>query len=147
MLDNAQISGDHIMFAINWESSDANCDVDMWIGSKGSNEELNYNNMETPFGRLFRDVRQSGSISGDGDDYRNWECARINHVSLEDLTLWLNVYETKAPAKIRLIGVCGGKRSEKVIAMNVSQGDHAAARLQRDRSEVWTHIPLASKND
>jgi hypothetical protein len=63
---------------------------------------------------------------------------------LEDLTLRLNVFETKAPAKNRLIGVHNGKRSEKILEFNVSQGDRAEGSSRRDQSLAWKLIPLRS---
>jgi len=136
----AEHNQDKIAFAINWESADRECDIDMRILSSGSSQELNYVHKKTSFGKLFRDVRSSGSISDDGSNFRNWEWAEINHNRLKDLTLWLNAYRTQKPATVRVICVWKGQRHEQTIKI-AGPGDKGGAFL-RSWSAAWHKVNL-----
>ena len=50
------------LIAINWSSNDPEADLDLWIGGSQFGDELNYKNMETPFGKLIRDVKHPGEF-------------------------------------------------------------------------------------
>ena len=142
----AERTKDHIVLAINWTSEHPACDIDMWVRSAGASDELYYGNRQTSFGTLYRDVRSSGSISGDGDDYENWECVRIEHNRAEDLTLWLNVFSTRGPATVRVIGVWNGRRRERTVHLPVSQGDGAVGSNDRESSVYWRRIGLRTRS-
>ena len=136
-LADAEANRDVIGLAINWESQDPSCDLDLYVTSRGETGELYFRQKETSFGRLFRDVTSSGTISGDGSNYQNWEWARINHNRWDDLTVWVNVYSSQKPATVRFIRVLNGQREERTFRFHPNPSDAGAA---RDRSSLWWKV-------
>jgi len=143
VIREAEKSSDEILLAINWASADPHSDLDLWIRSKGADEEMNFTRMQTSFGELIRDVRHAGSVAGDGADFQKWEMARITHNRLTDITLWLNAFNTNSPVSVRLITVWNGRRGDHVFEWNVSQGDMGHNASQRGASNAWRQIALS----
>ena len=137
VLADAEANRNVIGLAINWESQDPRCDLDLYVTSRGESEELHFQQKQTRFGQLFRDVTSSGTISGDGSNYQNWEWARINHNRWQDLTVWVNVYRSQKPATVRFIRVLNGRREERTFRFNPNP-DHRDA--PRDRSSLWRKV-------
>ncbi len=147
MIQQAQANTDKIFLAINWVTvgqGGEQCDIDLWIGSRGSTEELNYRHLETPFGRLYRDIRAAGTIEGNADEFLSWECAEISHNRLEDLTVWLDVYWTNQPVRVRVVVVWNGQIQELFTDLNASRGDEASHHLNRTASDAWTRLNLTA---
>lgn len=134
---------DQIALAINWQSAEP-CDLDLWIGSRESTQELNHGSMTTSFGQLFRDVRQNGSALADSGDFQNWEYAEIHHARLEDLTVWINAYRLTKPVDIKLVVVWKGVRREQRLRMTATQGDGGVNHTFRARSNAWLKVKLTN---
>lgn len=130
--------------AINWVSPDSrtNCDIDLWISNRATSEEIYFRRKDASFGKLYRDIRVSGSLAGNPEEFRSWECAEIFHDRITELDIWLNAYETDRPVQVRVIVVWKGIRSEKVLRLNTSRGDGAKNRLRRDRHSAWLKVDV-----
>lgn len=137
VLADAESNQDVIGLAINWESEDPSCDLDLHVSSRGESEELYYRQKETGFGQLFRDVTSSGTISGDGSNYQNWEWARIHHNRWQDLTVWVHVYSSRKPATVRFIRVLHGRREERVFRLHPNANPRDVPRAQ---SSHWHRV-------
>ncbi|MEZ6128967.1 MAG: hypothetical protein R3C59_09810 [Planctomycetaceae bacterium] len=139
LLDAAEHSSDTITFAINWASVDQLCDLDMWIRDSSTSEELSFKQSETSFGKLLRDVRHSGSLSG-REDLSKWEVAEISHNRLRDISLWINVYQTSQPAEGRLIVIWNSQRREVPFQFEATSGSRGGG-LRIDR-RYWQKFNL-----
>lgn len=142
-----ETGSDKILIAINWvrigaaRSAATNCDMDLWVNSGNGQETLFFQNMKTSFGELNWDRRVPGSIEGN-PDLASWECARIGHNRLTDLSLWINAFETDGPVRIRLIVVWQGKQREVFYNLDVAQGDRADGYQHRESSPAWMKVNL-----
>ncbi len=142
LLADAEADTSTIALAINWESADPNCDLDLYVASAGSREEMCFRNKKTAFGELYRDVMRSGSLPGQGADFSNWEWAKVTHNRMEDLTVWINAYRTQKPATIRVIRVWNGRRKEHTLHLNASQGNGGTQNTSRSQSSAWIKVEL-----
>ena len=137
VLADAEANQDVIGLAINWESEDPSCDLDLHVSNRGVSDELYFSRKETSFGQLFRDVTSSGTISGDGSNYQNWEWTRIHHNRWQDLTVWVHVYSSRKPATVRFIRVLNGRREERVFRLHPNANHRGVPRAQ---SSHWHRV-------
>lgn len=137
----AAAEADHgqIAIAINWTSRDPNCDIDLYVRSKGASEELFYSRKQTSFGTLYRDVTSSGSASANASDYQKWEWAKIEHNRIGDLTIWLNSYSSTQPATVRVICVWQGVRYQKSYEIR-GRGDGGEGGSWRSVNSSWRQV-------
>lgn len=138
ILETAQANQDTITVAMNWESDDPNCDLDLRIkDSRHQSEELSYKNKRTSFGQLLRDITASGIVAA--DQLHKWEVAEINHDILPALDVWINVFKTSKPSRVRLILVWKGMRAEKSFPIDATSGDGGQ---RRRTGEAWKQLSL-----
>jgi hypothetical protein len=144
VLMGAERQKDRIALAINYFSEDPLCDVDLCIASDGLEGEINFLTPERSWGRLYRDLRKADTSREPFDDaqYKNWEWASIDHARLNDLSLWLNVYQTTKPVRVTVVRVWQGDRKTLVYDFDLSSGDGGANRNNRSASPCWKRIPL-----
>ncbi|QDV81224.1 hypothetical protein [Planctomycetes bacterium TBK1r] len=134
-----------IAIAINWTSADPSCDIDMYLTSNGLPGELFFDNQETTWGTHFKDVVRSETAGEvDVEDFKNWEWLKVDHARLHDLSLYLNVYRTEAPARVTIVRVWNGERKVRVIDLNVSEGDGGLGRNNRRATDAWRRVSLYS---
>lgn len=144
LLEEAEHTPNRMTFALNWESEDARCDLDMYLADSRAPEELSFRTDETPFGHLLRDVQHSGSIDG-GEDFAKWEVAEVNHDQLREMQLWINVYKTTRAARARLIVIWKSQRREISFEFATTTGNKGAE--PRSNEAMWRRIDLVSMFD
>ena len=130
------------LIAINWASLYPATDLDLWIRKSPGASELNYQNMTTEFGRLIRDVRQTGDVSN-GDILGNWEVAVLKDVEPHELDCWLNAYEANgSPIQVKLITIWKGRKKTQDFSFNVEFGDRASAHDVRTQHNAWKQLEV-----
>ena len=127
------------LIAINWSSNDPEADLDLWIGGSQFGDELNYKNMETPFGKLIRDVKHPGEFE-QNEILGKWEVAILKGVDPHQLDWWLNTY-TSNGSKIhtKLVTIINGRQVVKEFDLD-STGDEAKGKMTRKRSPAWLNL-------
>ena len=129
VLASAESNAQKIALAMEWISEDSRCDLDLWVESAGHEKKLSFANKVTPFGKHFLDVMSSSATPG-GTDFKGMEWLEVSHNRLGDLKCWINVFRSAKPARVRVIKVWNGQRTETTI--------------QIDPSKKWNAIDLSS---
>ncbi len=132
-----------------WESipaaADPNIDLDLWATVTGGSAtgEISFKNpVIEGVGRLYRDVRRTGSTNPDGTPLETWEGLELEATNLDSIKLWINVYSAQAPSKVRLIRIHKGIKTERVVTINCNFGDGGQNQHHRARSAAWVQISM-----
>lgn len=143
MVAEAMTTPDRIMLIITWESEDPHCDLDMWLTSNGLEGEVYHANPKLPWAELTRDVQHTRHASG-APDVEKHEGVLVKHGRIEDLTLWINVYRTRSPAKVKITRIWNRERKSRTVEIKTASGD--GGRFQRFRvgSTAWKRVNLLS---
>lgn len=141
MIAEALQNTNRVMVIITWESDDPNCDLDMWLTSNGLEGEINHANAKLPWAELTRDVQHTEHASGEADVEKH-EGVLVKHGRIEDLTLWVNVYRTRAPARVTITRIWNRERKSRTVEIKTQAGD--GGRFQRFRvgSTAWKRVNL-----
>lgn len=142
VLREAVADKESIAIAINWESADPTCDLDLYISLRGHAEEMSYKQKITSFGELYRDVTKSGSVGGANVDFSGWEWARIDHNRLSDLTVWVHTYRASKAMTLRVVYVANGIRKEQTLKLAPRTSWTGWLASSREQDGGWKKLTL-----
>lgn len=137
----------HIGIAALWEASvhaASTADVDLYVSAHPGAPEVFWRRAEATDALYFRDIRHAGPQGRGGDWTASWEYVEVKHARLEDVSLWLNMYETKAPVKGIIRIQWNGKTVDKPFEFNLNRGNKGADSnlANRRHSTYWQEIKL-----
>lgn len=133
------------LIAINWSSNDPETDLDLWIGGSQFSDELYYKNMETPFGKLIRDVKHPGEFE-QNEILGKWEVAVLKGVDPHQLDWWLNTHISNgSKVQAKLVTIINGRQAVKEFELK-SKGDKAKGKMNRRNSPAWLNLHQSSNN-
>lgn len=141
MVAEAMTNPNRVMVVITWQSEDPNCDLDLWLTSSGLEGELNHANPKLPWGELTRDVQHTEHASGVADIQKH-EGVLVKHGRVQDLTLWINVYQTRSPATVTITRIWNQDRRSRTVVVKSETGDGARYQRFRSGSTAWKRINL-----
>lgn len=141
MIAEALRDANRVMVIINWESDDPHCDLDMWLTSNGLEGEVNHANPKLPWAELTRDIQHTEHASGKADVEKH-EGVLIKHGRIEDLTLWINVYRTQAPARVTITRIWNRERKSRTVEIKTVAGDGGRYQRFRVGSTAWKRVNL-----
>jgi hypothetical protein len=132
--------------AISWTSSDPHCDLDLHVVAKDG-EALSSDHASTSFGRHHGDIRRGGSCGLCQSRQGGWEIVTVRIDRMEDLVVWVNVYETTAPAEVVAELRYAGKHRSKKFRIDLRQGDGGGKQGSRYEGEAWVKLHLPDAPD
>ena len=142
VLSSAEEDPATIAIAVNWSSTDPECDINLHLQSRDLPGELSFAQQTTTWGQYFNDMWSTSEIDASSKLKHRWEFVRVKHARLHDLTLYLNAYQTTAPARITVVRVWNGERRQRVFDMDVDEGDHGTDRDRAAESPAWIRVDL-----
>jgi hypothetical protein len=137
----------HIGIAAVWESTafaSSTADVDLYVAARPGAPEVYWKRAEASDAIYFRDIRHAGPAKGETDWTASWEYVEVKHTRLQDLSIWLNLYETKASVSGIIRIQYNGKTVDKPFRFAANRGNHGAdSKLtRRQQSPYWQEIKL-----
>ena len=138
----------HIGIAAVWEAAAqaaSTADVDLYVAAHPGDPEVFWKHAEAPGAVYFRDIRHAGP-QGNGSNWTAcWEYVEVMHNQLEDVSLWLNIFDTKAPVKGIIRVQHNGRSVDKPFQFNVNCGNHGQdnGASQRRQSPFWQEVKLS----
>ena len=143
--EKAMKSRTHTVIAIRWimdKSWWTFTDLDLHISHPKFKEKMAFDQMSTPFAKLFEDVRY-GTDGANGEFGENWEVAVVKNEYLTELELWLDVFcAVGGPIEVNVAQIGGGVRKDAYYSVPMRFGDEALMVNEKDKSKAWFRVPL-----
>ena len=119
-------------------------DVDLYVAARPSAPEVFWRRAEATDAAYFRDVRHAGPRSQSGNWTASWEYVEVKHAQLEDVSVWLNMFDTKGSVKGIVRIQWNGKTVDKPFEFNLNRGNRGtdSTLAQRRQSAYWQEIKL-----
>lgn len=139
--------GGRIGIAALWEApahAASTADVDLYVSARPGTPEVFWRRAEATDAVYFRDIRHAGPQGRSGDWTASWEYVEVKHSRLEDVSVWLNMFNTKGSAKGIVRIQWNGKTVDKAFEFNLNRGNQGAdsSFAQRRQSTYWREIKL-----
>ena len=131
-----------------WEApahAAATADVDLYVAAHPGAPEVFWKRAEATDAVYYRDIRHAGPQGSSSDWTASWEYVEVRHERLQDVSLWLNLFETKAPVKGIVRIQCCGQTVDKPFSFTASRGNQGAdsTLAQRRQSSYWQEVRLS----
>ena len=119
-------------------------DVDLYVAARPGAPEVFWRRAEATDAVYFRDIRHAGPQGRSGDWTASWEYVEVKHARLEDVSVWLNMFDTKGSVKGIVRIQWNGKTVDKPFEFNLNRGNQGAdsSLAQRRQSSYWQEIKL-----
>ena len=134
--------------AIIWDSrpgEDGPVDLDLHVQPPGGGPEIYFGHPTTPYGRLFRDIRQSLPTSN-GPWRSSWEYVEVEGETLPN-EVWINLYSGRGPIRGILRTFCRGRELDIAFELPAGLGDRASEGSRRAASPQWVRIGLSLSSE
>jgi hypothetical protein len=130
-----------------WEAphhAASTADVDLYVAARPGAPEVFWQRAEATDAVYFRDIRHAGPRGQSGDWTASWEYVEVNHARLEDMSVWLNMFDTKGSVKGIVRIQWNGKTVDKPFEFNLTRGNRGLDNNlpQRRQSPYWQEIKL-----
>jgi hypothetical protein len=137
----------HIGIAAVWEASAnvaSTADVDLYVAAHPGRPEVCWKRAEAADAVYYRDIRHAGPQGQGGDWTASWEYVEVKHARLEDVSVWLNMYDTKGSVKGVVRVQWNGRTVDKPFQFILNRGNKGAdsSLSQRRQSAYWQEIKL-----
>ena len=136
-----------VVIAAVWEAPShaaSTADVDLYVSARPNAQEVFWKRAEAPDAVYYRDIRHAGP-QGPGSDWTaSWEYVEVKHARLRDVSVWLNMFDTKGSVTGIVRIQCDGKTLDKPFQFTVNRGNQGAdsSLTQRRQSAYWQEIKL-----
>ena len=142
-----QAPSGHIGIAAIWETSASaasTADIDLYVSAHPDTAEVYWKRAQATDAIYYRDIRHAGPQGQSRDWTASWEYVEVNHARIEDVSIWLNVYETKGNAKGIVRIQWNGKIIDAPFQFDLNRGNHGGdnSLTQRRRSPYWQEIRI-----
>jgi hypothetical protein len=130
-----------------WEApahAASTADVDLYVAARPGAPEVFWRRAEATDAVYFRDIRHAGPQGRSGDWTASWEYVEVKHARLEDVSVWLNMFDTKGSVKGIVRIQWNGNTVDKPFEFNLNRGNQGAdsGLAQRRQSAYWQEIKL-----
>lgn len=130
-----------------WEApahAASTADVDLYVAARPGAPEVFWRRAEATDAVYFRDIRHAGPQGRSGDWTASWEYVEVKHARLEDVSVWLNMFDTKGSVKGIVRIQWNGKTLDRPFEFKLNRGNQGAdsSLAQRRQSTYWHEIKL-----
>lgn len=137
----------HIGIAAVWEASAhaaSTADVDLYVAAHPGAPEVFWKRAEATDAVYYRDIRHAGPQRQGGDWTASWEYVEVKHARLQDVSVWLNMFDTKGSVTGIVRIQWNGKTVDKRFTFTLNRGNKGADSkpTQRRQSAYWQEIKL-----
>jgi hypothetical protein len=137
----------HIGIAAVWEAPSraaSTADIDLYVSAHPGTPEVFWKRMEATDAVYYRDVRHAGPQNNGNDWTTSWEYVEVKHARLDEVSVWLNVYDTKDSVSGIVRIQCNGKTVDKPFQFKLNRGNRGSDSnlTLRRKSPYWLEIKL-----
>lgn len=130
-----------------WEASAeaaSAADVDLYVAARPGAPEVFWRRAEATDAIYYRDIRHAGPQGSSADWTASWEYVEVKHEQLQDVSVWLNIFDTKGPVKGILRIQYRGQTVDRPFQFDLDHGNHGTDTdpAHRRQSRYWQAVNL-----
>jgi hypothetical protein len=129
--------------AIIWQAAPGT-DIDLWVAANAPLPEAYWRRPRVERVRHFRDIRTSQSVKGHPNWKAAWEYCEVKSARLDEVSVWLNVYDADGPVTGIVRVQFNGKILDRPFKFDATRGNRGrdSTLASRARSPYWQKIHL-----